>query len=97
MKAFAERECSKLLALEQIKCVIILIQLYAEPVNDFNMLFLKSLSSFLFTKSFFNFTLPSNRLCIRQFLIKKCAFLESLEDADSFHHEMHLHCHRMAL
>ena len=54
MKGYAERDCSKLFLLYQTKYVsassilrqchihFVLVQLYVEPVNDFNLLFVKS-------------------------------------------------------
>ena len=54
MKAYAEGECSKLFVLQKTKCVsaskivkqcqvhIVLVQLYVEPYNDFNVLLVDS-------------------------------------------------------
>ena len=53
-KAYVEHECSKLFVLQQTKCVstsetlkqcyfhIVLVQLYVETADDFNVLFVKS-------------------------------------------------------
>ena len=55
MKAFEERECSKVFVLQQIECVStsyilkqchlhsVLVPLYVEPGEDFKVVFFKSL------------------------------------------------------